>query len=42
MKTPEVTVLWSQAEGVPGNPDGEGHQEQAQARSFGREREVPG
>ena len=38
----KVIVLWNEAEGVPLNTDGEGHREQAEAKSFRREREVPG
>ena len=41
-ETPEVIVWWNEAEGVPVNPDGEGHREQAQAKSTRREREAPG
>ena len=41
-ETPEVIVLWSEAEGVPANVDGESHHERAQAKSTRREREVPG
>ena len=37
---PEATVPWNGAEGVPVNPDGEGHREQAQAKSSRGEREV--
>ena len=32
-ETPEVIVLWNEAEGVPVNPDGENLHEQAQAKS---------
>ena len=41
-EAPELIVLWNEAEGVPVNPDGEGHREQAQAKSSRRERETPG
>ena len=41
-ETPEVIVLWNEAEGVPANPDGESHHERAQAKSTRREREAPG
>ena len=40
-ETPEVIVLWNEAEGVPVNPDGEGHHERAQAKSSRRGREAP-
>ena len=33
-ETLEVIVLWNEAEGVPVNPDGEGHREQAQAKKL--------
>ena len=41
-ETPKVIVWWNEAEGVPVNPDGEGHREQARAKSPRREREAPG
>ena len=41
-ETPDVEVLWNEAEGVPANPDGESHHEGAQAKSTIREREAPG
>ena len=31
-ETPDVKVLWNEAEGVPANPDGESHHERAQAK----------
>ena len=40
--TPEVIVLWNEAEGVPVNPDFVGHHERAQAKSSRKEREAPG
>ena len=41
-ETPEVIVLWNEAEGVPANPDGASHHERAQATSNSGEREAPG
>ena len=41
-ETLEVIVLRNEAEGVPVNPDGEGHHEHAQAKNPRREREAPG
>ena len=41
-ETPEVIVLWNEAEGVPENPIGEGHHERAQLKSSRRESEAPG
>ena len=41
-ETPDVKVLWNEAEGVPANLDGESHHERAQAKSTRREREAPG
>ena len=37
-ETPEVRVLWNEAEGVLLKLDGEGHHERAQAKSTGRKR----
>ena len=41
-ETPEVIVLWDEAEGVPVNPGGESLHERAQAKSTRRDREAPG
>ena len=41
-ETPETTVLWSEVDGVPVNPDGEGRHERVQAKSSRRESEAPG
>ena len=41
-ETPETVVLWSEVEGVFGNPDGEGRHDRVQVKSFGMESEAPG